>query len=89
MEPHSSWIHAPRTRDTSSYAGSKSQTQRILDHLKRGFSITGMDALEKFDCWSLPKRISDIQKMGYTVNRVWVKTASGKKIKKYSIGVDK
>ena len=44
-----------------------SQTMKILSHLKRGWTITPIDALQKYDCFRLAARISDIRGMGYNV----------------------
>ena len=38
------------------------QTEMILNHLKGGGSITGMEALNHFGCFRLASRISEIKK---------------------------
>lgn len=47
------------------------QCDRILKHLrthKRG--ITQMDAVEKFGCYRLSARISDLRELGYEIETV-------------------
>jgi uncharacterized protein YjhX (UPF0386 family) len=46
----------------------KSQNERILQHLKRGGKITPLDALEKFGCFRLAARISDLRKDGHLIS---------------------
>ena len=46
----------------------KSQNERILQHLKKGKKITPLDALEKFGCFRLAARISDLRKDGNVIS---------------------
>ena len=46
----------------------KSQNERILQHLKRGRKITPLDALEKFGCFRLAARISDLRSQGHVIS---------------------
>jgi hypothetical protein len=46
----------------------KSQNERILQHLKKGKKITPLDALEKFGCFRLAARISDLRKDGHLIS---------------------
>ena len=62
----------------------RSQKEQILSHLIDGKTITPKEALEKFACFRLAARISDIKKMGYEINREMVK-AGGAKVAKYSL----
>ena len=66
-------------------ASSQSQESMILDHMLRGHSITGMEALKMCGCWRLPARISDIKKKGFPVHGEMIVTESGKKVKRYWI----
>ncbi len=44
------------------------QCDRILKHLKTHKSgITQMDAVERFGCYRLSARISDLREMGYPI----------------------
>ena len=57
----------------------------IKKFLEEGNSITGMVALDKFGCWSLPRRICDLKEIGIIIESQWIKTDSGKRIKEYWI----
>jgi hypothetical protein len=59
-----------------------SQTNQILSHLKRGWSITALDALKKYGCFRLAARIRDIRDMGYPVETV-LEYKHGKKYARY------
>lgn len=40
------------------------QCNRILAHLKKGLTITSLEALQMFGCMRLASRISDLRKRG-------------------------
>lgn len=68
--------------------GEDSQTIRILKFLLSGGTITPLQALRRFDCWSLSSRISDINRMKkYVVKSELIKVRSGKFVSRYSIPV--
>lgn len=62
---------------------SKSQTDRILEYMLAGNSITPLEALERFKCFRLGARIADIKARGYLVYSEFVTGDNGKKFKKY------
>lgn len=45
----------------------KSQRDQILDALKAGDMLTGIDALSRFRCFSLPQRIKELKDAGYPI----------------------
>ena len=63
----------------------KSQTERILQYMLEGHSITPLEALEKFKCFRLGARIADIKARGYLVYSEFVTTPSEKKVKQYHL----
>ena len=63
----------------------KSQTERILQYMLEGHSITPLEALEKFKCFRLGARIADIKAKGYLVYSEFVTTPSEKKVKQYHL----
>ena len=67
-----------------------SQSDRILNYLKEGHSITGLDALDFFGCIRLAARISDIKRdnPGIDIRDDFVHK-NGKSFKKYWIHKDK
>lgn len=66
-----------------------SQNAKILAHMKRGLTITPLQALDLFGCMRLSARIDELEEMGYSVYRVWVtvKNREGKmvKVRRYSL----
>lgn len=66
----------------------QSQTAQILRYLRAGESLTAIDALNMFGCWNLKGRIWDVKKLleqNEKIQREWVKTATGKRVAKYSL----
>ncbi len=61
----------------------ESQNKMIRKFLEDGNSITGLDALNKFGCMCLPRRICDIKETGFAIESQFIKTPSGKRIKEY------
>lgn len=45
----------------------KTQNQKILSYLKSGKSLTPITALNKFGCFRLAARISDLRKDGHSI----------------------
>lgn len=62
----------------------KSQNEQILQHLKRGRKITPLDALNKFGCFRLAARISDLRKDGHIISTNNV-TKEGKTFASYKM----
>lgn len=68
----------------------ESQKKQIAAHLKRGRSITPLEALYQFGCFRLGARIYDLKKQGMNIKaetiEVTSKCVSGKKrVTKYSL----
>ncbi len=61
----------------------KSQNTQILAALKKGESITPLDALKRFDCLRLGARIKNIRDMGYQITTTINQT--GKRYAVYSM----
>lgn len=61
-----------------------SQCAAILSHLKAGGTITGLEALRRFGCIHLPRRILDLKERGHGISDEWVKDAeTGKRFKRW------
>ena len=62
----------------------KTQTERILNYLSKNKRITPIEALDKFGCFRLAARISDLRKLGHTI---WTDnvTKNGKTFASYSL----
>ena len=61
----------------------KSQTQKILTHLKSGKTLTAMQALKKFDCMRLAARIEDLRE-AYIITTEMIKR-NGKRYARYKL----
>ena len=46
-----------------------SQNKQILEYLKKGYRITPIDALNKFNCFRLGSRIYDLKTQGYNIEK--------------------
>jgi hypothetical protein len=64
-----------------------SQNKAILNYLKQGNSLTGLDGLKLFGTMKLASRISEIKdeiiNEDFFIDEKWVETASGKRVMKY------
>lgn len=61
-----------------------SQTTQIQRHLEKGKSITPIDALNKYGCFRLAARISDLRNDGMNIKTTIVKLKNNKHIATYS-----
>jgi hypothetical protein len=59
-----------------------SQNAAILQALRRGDSITALEAIERFGSARLAARIADIRAMGHDVKTAWEKQG-GKRFARY------
>ena len=66
-----------------------SQCSAILEHLKKGLSITHLEALTKFGCFRLSARIHDLRhKQGFdNIVTERVLTSSGKYVAQYRLAI--
>jgi hypothetical protein len=64
---------------------SRSQCAMILDWLERGFSLTQMQALERFQCFRLASRVNDLRNRGYSIEMHKIRTNSGKMVGEYKL----
>lgn len=62
-----------------------SQQKKILDHLKKGKSLTPLDALNKFGCFRLGARIFELRDKGWIIQTKPHKTKSGAIVASYSL----
>ena len=62
-----------------------SQNSQILDHMKKGKAITSLDALTRFQCIHLPRRIKDLREAGHNIVSDWKDLPNGKRVKEYRI----
>ena len=62
-----------------------SQTGQILTHLKRGRTLSALNALNLFGCLRLAARIYDLRQRGHSIKGDWVQLPGGKRIVCYRI----
>jgi Helix-turn-helix domain len=62
----------------------KSQNEEILAHLKKGRSISPIEALERFGCMRLGGRIYELKKQGHQIETVMVQQ-NGKRYAEYRL----
>lgn len=65
-----------------------SQNMQILKALQAGDRITPIDALNRFGCFSLARRILDLKRMGHNIQCRIVKGANGKRWGEYHLEKD-
>ena len=61
------------------------QNEMILNHLRCGLPLTPIDALNRFGCFRLASRISDLRKEGHNI-RVEMISRNGKTFAEYRLG---
>lgn len=61
------------------------QNDQILTYLKAGKRITGLQALRKFGCLHLPRRILDLKEDGHNIVKETIRTESGKRVAEYRL----
>ena len=62
-----------------------SQCERILAHLEAGHTLTPLEALQRFQCFSLSQRVTELRQRGYPIHTKMVKLSSGKRVAEYHL----
>lgn len=60
-----------------------SQKTAILEHLKLGYSLTGLDGLRLFNTMNLRNRISELRREGFSIKDETIKLENGKRVSRY------
>lgn len=63
----------------------RTQCDMIADWLQQGFSLTSLEALNRFGCMRLASRICDLRERGMQINTCKIKTSTGKYVTEYSL----
>jgi hypothetical protein len=63
----------------------RSQTSAIIDYLATGKSLTPLLALDRFSCFRLAARISDLRRAGHRISCELVKMGNGKRVGRYRL----
>lgn len=61
------------------------QNKMIAEWLKKGYSLTSLDALRMFGCMRLASRICDLRERGLEINTCKIKTETGKWVTEYTL----
>ncbi len=61
----------------------EAQTKQIKQYLEAGHSLTPIEALDKFKCFRLAARISDLKQAGFKVDKQMVQLSNGKRVACY------
>lgn len=69
---------------TIEFAEKPSQTDAILQHLKKGYSLTPLEALDLFGCFRLGARIWELKKT-HKIKMTMVSVGNGKHVSSYSL----
>ena len=64
---------------------SDSQETQILRWLAQGYTITPLEALERFGCMALSQRIGRLKKRGWPIVKTTIVTKTGKRVAMYAI----
>jgi len=59
------------------------QTEQILNHMKRGRTVSALNALNLFGCLRLAARIHDLKARGHDIKRDSVQVSRGRRIAVY------
>lgn len=71
------------TQLTLELAAKPSQEDMILAHLKKGYSLTPLDALKLFGCFRLGARIWSLKKV-HRIEKTMISVGKGKSVASYS-----
>lgn len=61
-----------------------SQKAKILEHLKKGLTITPLEALKLCGCFRLSARIYDLKDDGYDISTI-IAIVNGKRVAQYKL----
>lgn len=59
------------------------QTEQILNHMKRGRTVSALNALNLFGCLRLAARIHELKSRGHDIKRDSVQVSRGRRIAVY------
>lgn len=62
---------------------SRTQCNMIADYLQNGYSITSLEALEKFGCLRLASRICDLKEHGLNIGKKIITLPNKKRVCEY------
>jgi hypothetical protein len=63
------------------------QSDKILEHLRSGQTLTPLEALRKYGCLRLGARVYDLKQKGVTIDMRLIETETGAHVAEYSIPI--
>jgi hypothetical protein len=63
------------------------QSEKILEHLRSGQTLTPLEALRKYGCLRLGARVYDLKQKGVTIDMRLIETETGAHVAEYSIPI--
>lgn len=60
-----------------------SHIERIRKHLRKGRTLTALEALNLFGCWNLKGRMNDLRREGFAWDKKMIVTKNKKRIAQY------
>jgi hypothetical protein len=71
--------------DTCEDSQFHSQGEEIKNYLLTGKSLTSLEGLRLFRCWSLTQRIFDLRRKGLAIETEMILLESGKRVARYKL----
>ena len=65
------------------YHSDASQEGKILEYLKQGYPLTGLQGLRLFGTMRLGARVFQLRKEGWDIRSDWIKVGTKKSVKRY------
>jgi hypothetical protein len=62
-----------------------SQSQQVLEHLRKGGSLTAIEALQRYGTFRLAARIADLRQQGHIIDTGMLNLHNGKRVAVYSL----
>lgn len=62
---------------------SRTQCNMIADYLQKGYSITSLEALQKFGCLRLASRVHDLKERGLNIGKKIITLPNKKRVCEY------
>lgn len=64
----------------------RTQVFQILDHLYRGYTLTALEAVQRFGCLRLAARVEELRRAGHQIETEWIADSeTGKHFARYRL----
>ena len=65
----------------------QTQQKKILEYLKKGYTLTPIEAIDVAGTMKLATRIGELIRQGYPIVKGWCKIGKGRKVRCYSLAI--